>query len=102
MGTVVTFISWFAMIFLGVPVGFSLIAATLLFFFLTDWNVIYFVAASLVDSLDSFSLLSLPFFVLTGLLMNSSGITNKIFRFAKSLLGHYVGGMGHVNIFASL
>lgn len=34
--------------------------------------------------------------------MNSSGITERIFRFAKSLLGHYTGGMGHVNIFASL
>ncbi len=34
--------------------------------------------------------------------MNSSGITERIFRFAKALLGHYTGGMGHVNIFASL
>lgn len=102
MGTIITFVSWFGMIFMGVPVGFSLIAATLLFFTLGDWRVIYFVAASLVDGLDSFSLLSVPFFILTGLLMNSSGITNKIFRFAKSLLGHYIGGMGHVNIFASL
>lgn len=102
MGTIMTFVSWFGMIFMGVPVGFSLVAATILFFVLGDWRVIYFVGASLVDSLDSFSLLSVPFFVLTGLLMNSSGITEKIFRFAKALLGHYIGGMGHVNIFASL
>lgn len=102
MITLLTFISWFGLIFVGVPVGFSLVFATLLFFALTDWNVVYFVGALLVDSLDSFSLLSVPFFVLTGVLMNSSGITERIFRFAKALLGHYTGGMGHVNIFASL
>ena len=102
MVTILTFLSWFGLIFIGVPVGFSLVFATLLFFALTDWNVIYFVGSLLVDSLDSFSLLSVPFFVLTGVLMNSSGITERIFRFAKALLGHYTGGMGHVNIFASL
>lgn len=102
MLTLMTFLSWFGLIFIGVPVGFSLVFATLLFFALTDWNVIYFVGSLLVDSLDSFSLLSVPFFVLTGVLMNSSGITERIFRFAKALLGHYTGGMGHVNIFASL
>lgn len=102
MLTLVTFLSWFGLIFVGVPVGFSLVFATLLFFVLTDWNVVYFVGSLLVDSLDSFSLLSVPFFVLTGVLMNSSGITERIFRFAKALLGHYTGGMGHVNIFASL
>ena len=102
MLTLVTFLSWFGLIFIGVPVGFSLVFATLLFFALTDWNVVYFVGSLLVDSLDSFSLLSVPFFVLTGVLMNSSGITERIFRFAKALLGHYTGGMGHVNIFASL
>lgn len=102
MLTLITFIAWFALIFIGVPVGFSLIFATLIFFALTDWNVIYFVGSLLVDSLDSFSLLSVPFFVLTGVLMNSSGITERIFRFAKALLGHFTGGMGHVNIFASL
>ncbi len=102
MVTLLTFLSWFGLIFIGVPVGFSLVFATLLFFAVTDWNVIYFVGSLLVDSLDSFSLLSVPFFVLTGVLMNSSGITERIFRFAKALLGHYTGGMGHVNIFASL
>ncbi len=102
MLTLATFISWFGLIFVGVPVGFSLVFATLLFFSLTDWNVVYFVGSLLVDSLDSFSLLSVPFFVLTGVLMNSSGITERIFRFAKALLGHWTGGMGHVNIFASL
>ena len=53
-------------------------------------------------SLDSFSLLSVPFFILTGILMNGSGITERVFNFAKATLGHYIGGMGHVNVAASL
>lgn len=56
----------------------------------------------LVYSLDSFPLLAVPFYILTGILMNTGGITERIFNFAKALLGHYTGGMGHVNIGASL
>lgn len=93
---------WLVIMFLGVPVGWSLFIATLLFFSMTRWSVANFAAAKLVDSLNSFSLLSVPFFILTGLLMNSSGITTRIFNFAKSMFGHYTGGMGHVNISASL
>ncbi len=93
---------WLVMIFMGVPVGWSLMAAIIFYFSITKWNVIYFASAKLVDSLNSFNLLSVPFFVLTGILMNGSGITERIFNFAKALLGHFTGGMGHVNVAASL
>lgn len=93
---------WLVMIFVGVPVGWSLLIATIVYFALTRWRVIYFASDKLVYSLDSFSLLSVPFFILTGIIMNGSGITNRIFNFAKAMLGHYTGGMGHVNVAASL
>ncbi|KUO48748.1 MAG: hypothetical protein APF76_17845 [Desulfitibacter sp. BRH_c19] len=51
---------------------------------------------------NSFVLLTVPFFLLTGLLMNTGGITHRIFRFAKALVGHIRGGLGHVNIVASI
>ena len=86
----------------GVPVGWSLLVACILYFALTRWKVVYFAADKLVYSLDSFSLLSVPFFILTGILMNGAGITERIFNFAKAMLGHYTGGMGHVNVAASL
>lgn len=93
---------WLIVMFLGMPVGWSLLIATILYFALTRWKVAYFAADKLVYSLDSFSLLSVPFFILTGILMNGSGITERIFNFAKAMLGHYTGGMGHVNVAASL
>lgn len=103
MYVAIMFIVWLALLAIGLPVGFSLILAALLFFFMTgDWNLVYFAGSQFVDQLNSFSLLAVPFFILTGILMNSSGITDRIFTFAKSLLGHYTGGMGHVNVAASL
>ncbi|WP_245872488.1 TRAP transporter large permease subunit [Avibacterium endocarditidis] len=88
--------------FLGTPVGWSLFIVTILYFAMTRWNVVNSASSKLVDSLNSFPLLSVPFFILTGILMNTGGITERIFNFAKALLGHYSGGMGHVNIGASL
>ncbi|OOF70699.1 TRAP transporter large permease subunit [Rodentibacter caecimuris] len=93
---------WLVIMFLGVPVGWSLFIATLLYFSMVRWNIANAASIKLVDSLNSFPLLSVPFFILTGILMNTGGITERIFSFAKALLGHYTGGMGHVNIGASL
>lgn len=98
----VALILWLLLIFAGVPVGWSLLASSMIYFSMTKWTVAYFASSKFVDSVDSFSLLSVPFFILTGILMNGSGITERIFYFAKAALGHYTGGMGHVNVAASL
>ncbi len=99
----VVLLFWLVIMFLGVPVGWSLFISTLLYFSMGNWAVGNFAAKKLVNSVfDNFALLSVPFFILTGILMNSSGITERIFNFARAMLGHHVGGMGHVNIAASL
>lgn len=98
----ITLIIWLVIMFLGTPVGWSLFIATILYFAMTRWNIVNSASYKLVGSLNSFPLLSVPFFILTGILMNTGGITERIFDFAKALLGHYRGGMGHVNIGASL
>lgn len=98
----VALLVWLVIMFLGVPVGWSLLIASLLYFSMTRWNVVNAASEKLVYSLDSFPLLAVPFYILTGILMNTGGITERIFNFAKALLGHYTGGMGHVNIGASL
>ena len=98
----VALIIWLVIMFAGVPVGWSLFIAAVLFFSMTRWGTGNFAATKLVDSVNSFGLLSVPFFILTGILMNSAGITTRIFNFALAMVGHYTGGMGHVNIAASL
>lgn len=49
-----------------------------------------------------FTLLAIPFFILAGNLMNTGGITRRIFRFASAMVGHIPGGLGQVNIVASV
>ncbi|MDR0550861.1 MAG: TRAP transporter large permease [Spirochaetaceae bacterium] len=49
-----------------------------------------------------FTLLAIPFFIFAGNLMNRGGITARIFAFAKALTGHIPGGLGQVNIMASI
>jgi len=53
-------------------------------------------------ALDSFPLVAVPIFIFVGNLMNQAGITERIFRFADTLVGRVPGGLGQVNIFSSL
>ena len=52
-------------------------------------------------TIDSFSMMAIPLFILAGELMNSAGITRRIVNFCSALVGHIRGGLAHVNILAS-
>jgi tripartite ATP-independent transporter DctM subunit len=60
------------------------------------------IAQRMVYGVNSFPLLAIPFFLLAGRLMNTAGITDRIFNFCNALIGHVRGGLGHVNILASM
>jgi tripartite ATP-independent transporter DctM subunit len=60
------------------------------------------VAKQLAVSLDSYTLLAITGFILAGRIMNSTGITDRIFKFANSLVGHITGGLAHANVVASI
>ena len=92
---------WFALLIAGMPVGFTLIVASIAYM-LIQGQGLNFAAQRMVAGLNSFPLLAIPFFILTAQLMNTSGVTDRIFTFAKALVGHISGGLGHVNIMASL
>lgn len=95
-------ISLFAMIIIGFPVAFALAGSALLAIIYHGQVPELVVLHRMVGGMDSFPLLSIPFFVLAGALMNSAGITTRIFDFANSLVGWMRGGLGHVNISASI
>jgi TRAP-type C4-dicarboxylate transport system permease large subunit len=97
----------FKLIFLGfmatgIPVAIAMAAASLLLAMLTGMVPDYVVIHRMVGGLDSFPLLAVPFFILAGNLMNSAGITNRIYNFALALVGWMRGGLGHVNIVGSV
>jgi len=56
----------------------------------------------MVIGIDSFVLLAILLFILTGKLMNAGGITDRLFSFARGLVGHVRGGLGQANIIASM
>ena len=56
----------------------------------------------MIDGLDTFTLLAVPFFVLAGNIMNAGGVTERIFSFAKALFSPIRGGLAQVNVAASM
>jgi tripartite ATP-independent transporter DctM subunit len=87
---------------IGVPVAIALAGASLLYVIVEGVQPHLVVLHRMVGGTDSFPLLAIPFFIMAGSLMNSSGITNRIFAFALALVGWMRGGLGHVNIVASV
>ncbi len=84
-----------------VPVAFSL-GASCLFYFLTNGVPLETIPQIMLGTFESFTLLAIPLFMLAGQIMNMGGVTNRLFDFCKSLVGHIPGGLGHVNIVSSL
>lgn len=101
--TLVIFGTLVGFLLLGVPIAISLgLTAVLTFVFLGEGFVLTMVAQRMYSSTTAFTLLAIPFFILAGNLMNTGGITRRVFRFALALVGHVRGGLGHVNVVASM
>ncbi len=92
----------FLMLIAGVPVAISLAASCLVFILLEGRLPEVVLLHRMINGVDSFPLIAIPFFIMAGSLMNALGITDRIFEFAKALVGWLAGGLGHVNIWASV
>ena len=86
----------------GVPVFIALAASSLLYTHFIAGIPDFVILHRMAGGLDSFPLLAVPFFILAGNLMNSAGITNRIYNFALGLVGWLKGGLGHVNVVGSV
>jgi tripartite ATP-independent transporter DctM subunit len=86
----------------GVPVFIALAGSSLLYTHFIAGIPDFVVLHRMAGGLDSFPLLAVPFFILAGNLMNSAGITNRIYDFAVASCGWMRGGLAHVNIFGSV
>ena len=101
MELTILFILLFGMLLFGVPVAVALGGASLVYIMLKGLPDVLLIH-TMIGGIDSFPLLAIPFFVLAGHLMNTGGITTKIFAFARALVGWLPGGLGHVNVGASV
>src|SRR5689334_10915960 len=101
MATAILFFTLLTLLALGVPVAFSLVSASLA-------TVIYLglpsiiVVQQTVAGANAASLIAIPLFIFAGELMMRGGISERLISFASSLVGHLRGGLGQVNVLASL
>lgn len=101
MQMTIFFLLFLILMILKVPVAFSL-GLSCLYYFITAGLPLETIPQIMLGSFESFTLLAIPLFMLAGQIMNSGGVTNRLFNFSKALVGHIPGGLGHVNIISSL
>lgn len=89
------------LLFVGVPVGFALLAASLATVLWLDIPAIVVVQQTAAGA-NTTSLIAIPLFIFAGELMMRGGISERLISFASSLVGHLRGGLGQVNVLASL
>ena len=92
---------WFIALFSGAPIYVLMALAGAAFAYVTDINLIV-IPQKFTKAADSFPLLAAPMYILMGSLMNSSGVTERIFRFATVCVGWWKGGLCHANILGSV
>ena len=86
----------------GIPIAIAMALGSLVYIWISGTIPPLTIVHRMVGGVDSFPLLAVPFFIFAGNLMNSAGITNRIFGFALKLVGWLKGGLGHVNVVGSV
>ena len=94
--------AFFVLLLLRVPVAFALGLACVPVFFIDERLTPFLLLNEMLKSYNSFLLLAIPFFLLAANLMNAAGITEKLIRLARTVVGHLPGGLGHVNVVVSM
>jgi C4-dicarboxylate transporter, DctM subunit len=86
----------------GVPVAFALIAGALLTTALFTKVTLASIVGQMFNGINQLEFLAIPFFLLTGGMMTSANITERLIRFAQVLVGHFRSGLAHVVSLSSM
>ena len=89
-------------ILLGLPVAFALLLASMALMVQMDLFSADILAQSLLNGVDSFPLLAIPFFLVAGEVMSCGGLSQRIVRMAMTMVGHRKGGLGYVAVFTAI
>ena len=100
--TLLLILSFLVLMLIGVPIALAMAGASLLYVMIENTQPHLVVVYRMISGVDSFPLLAIPFFIMAGSLMNSAGITQRIYDFALALVGWTRGGLGHVNVLGSV
>lgn len=104
ISVIVLILSFVILLLLNVPIAISIGVSTVLtmLFTVAPGPAITTVAQQMATGINSFALLAIPFFILSGLLMGSGGIARRLIDFAKVLVGMFPGGLAYVNVLACM
>ncbi|MDI3546898.1 MAG: hypothetical protein PWR10_550 [Halanaerobiales bacterium] len=94
-------ILFFVFLITGVPLAFNMGISSLIYFILTNQDLST-IPSMMFDGTKTIVFLAIPLFMLAGQIMNETGVTDRIIKFANSLVGHYRGGLAQVNVVASM
>jgi tripartite ATP-independent transporter DctM subunit len=87
---------------LGLPIGYSMIAGSILYLLLANLDLGTSAEQILNGLYNSYVLLAVPLFLFSAELMNVSKMTDQLLRFCDMLVGRFRGGLGHINIVQSI
>jgi tripartite ATP-independent transporter DctM subunit len=93
---------FFLLLFLRVPVAFALGLACLPILVIEPRLSAMTLVQETFNAYNSFILLAVPFFLLTANLMNVGGITDRLMRLSRSMVGHFPGGLAQINVVLSI
>ena len=94
--------SFFALMAIGVPIAFCMGVSSLIYLTQADIANVSVIFGRMAATLDNYLYTAVAFFILASTLMNTTGITQRIFDFADAMVGHLRGGLAQVNVFASI
>lgn len=101
--TFLVIVAFFIFLFMGIPISIVLGMTTIVYFFLTGNTMLLdSTPQRLYSGMENYGLLAIPLFMLTGELMNSGGITNRLVVFARVMVGHVRGGLAYVTVIANM
>ena len=93
----------FFLYFLGMPIVYALFGSTFFYFLVVDPSTqCWLILQKVMNSTQSFSMLAIPFFIMSGSVMNFGGISDKMMDFCECVTGHMRGGLAQVNVLLSM
>ncbi len=94
---VILVIVFVTLLVMNVPIAVAIAVSTFLAMLLEGYNPNLMVASKMANGIDSFALLAIPFFILSGILMGRGGMARRLMDLASALMGRFPGGLAYVN-----
>jgi C4-dicarboxylate transporter DctM subunit len=102
MTTVILFIMLFVFMLIGMPIAVALGLSSVLTIMFFGQASLASLSLKLLNTSDHFTLLAIPFFILSGAFMTTGGVARRMVLFANACIGHFRGGLGMASVLACM